>query len=166
MPETPGVVCPMAMARKDRFRLKSQLVSALGTRRVGLSKTNLLLNEFGLESLDGDWHGPSVADLVSPISDAALTEMYAIVMGIEADEVEGVVGSSSDDGNWKAGCVRVFLSHSAVHKGFVGDVANELAVNRHPRFRCARHHGIQQAMAGADRASAAVDASACRPCPP
>src|SRR3712207_3688375 len=118
----------MAMSRKDRFRVKSQLVQALAADDWDFQRTNLLLAEFGLDSLDGGWHGPSVADLISPLPDSELVEMYAIVMGIDAEEVEGVVESSSDGSNWKSGYVRLFLSHSATHKRFVGEVANELAV--------------------------------------
>lgn len=116
------------MSRKDRFRLKSQLAEAMEADEWSFQKTNLLLNEFGLESLEGGWHGPSVADLIAPISDSALAEMYAIVMGIETTEVEDVVEASSDGGNWKPGYARVFLSHSAEYRGFVGEVAQELAV--------------------------------------
>lgn len=116
------------MSRKDRFRLKSQLAEAMEADEWSFQKTNLLLNEFGLESLEGGWHGPSVADLISSISDSALAEMYAIVMGIETAEVEDAVEASSDGGNWKPGYARVFLSHSAQYRGFVGEVAQELAV--------------------------------------
>lgn len=55
--------------------------------------------------------------------------MYAAVMGIDRREVDSLVESSpQDDSNWKKGYVRVFISHSAHHKAFVGKVAEELAV--------------------------------------
>jgi hypothetical protein len=117
----------MALSRKDRFKLKSQLVDALASDDWSFERRNLLLNEFGLDSLDGDWHGPSLADLIATISDADLVDMYALVMDVEIDEVEEVV-ESSDASQWKSGYVRVFLSHSARQKQFVGAVANELAV--------------------------------------
>lgn len=118
----------MAMARKDRFRIKSQLIDALEGDEWTFQKISLLLSEFGLEPLDEGWHGPSLADVVANISDPVLVEMYALVMGVATEEVEDVVESSADDGSWKPGYVRVFLSHSAGYKEFVGRVADELAV--------------------------------------
>jgi len=103
-------------------------VEALDGHDWSLQRTNLLLSEFGLPSLDARWDGPSFADLKSGVSDAALVEMYALVMGMEVREAEEAVESTSDDRNWKTGYVRLFLSHSAIHKEFVGEVARELAV--------------------------------------
>lgn len=118
----------MALARKDGFRLKSQLADVLGSDEWTFDKTNLLLLEFGLAPMDDGWHGPSVTDLVAGLSESDLIEMYALVMGIEREEVEDVVESSADTGNWKPNYARVFLSHSAAHRQFVGNVADELAV--------------------------------------
>lgn len=117
----------MSLSRKDRFKLKSQLLDAIAADEWSLERLNLLLNEFGLESLDGDWRGPSTADVIASISDADLVEMYALVLDVEVDEVEDVI-ESSDASNWKPGYVRVFLSHSAREKEFLSHVADELAV--------------------------------------
>jgi hypothetical protein len=108
--------------------MKSQLIEALGTSEWSFDQTNLLLGEFGIEPLASGWDGPSIIDVVSNVSDSTLIELYALVMGIDTEEVEDVVESSAGTGNWKPGYVRVFLSHSARHKEFVGEVANELAV--------------------------------------
>jgi len=108
--------------------MKTQLIEALGTSEWSFDQTNLLLGEFGLEPLAGDWNGPSIIDVVSSVSDLTLIELYALVMGIDTEEVEDVVESSGGTSNWKSGYVRVFLSHSARHKEFVGEIANELAV--------------------------------------
>jgi hypothetical protein len=118
----------MAMSRRDRFRLKSQLVEALGSPDWALSRINLLLAEFGLDTLDDDWQGPSVGDVIANVSDGTLIELYSVVLEVDLTEVEDAVESTADDGGWKRGYGRVFLSHSAVHKKFVSDVANELAV--------------------------------------
>lgn len=118
----------MALSRKDRFSLKSQLVDALAADEWTFDKTNLLLLEFGLGPLDDGWHGPPLTDVVAGLPDADLIEMYALVMGIDSEEVEDVVESSADTGNWKPRYARVFLSHSAAHKQFAGAVADELAV--------------------------------------
>lgn len=118
----------MPLSHKDRFKLKSQLADALVSDEWTFDRTNLLLIEFGLTPLDGDWQGPSLTEVVAGIADAQLVEIYALVMGIESAEVEEVIESSADAGNWKPGYARVFLSHSAAHKDFAGQVADELAV--------------------------------------
>lgn len=118
----------MPLSRRDRFKLRSQLSDVLGTE-WSFDKTNLLLIEFGLPTMaDDSWHGPSIVDVVAGISDADLIEMYALVMGVETDEVEGVIESTDESGSWKTGYARIFLSHSAAHKEFAGKVADELAV--------------------------------------
>jgi hypothetical protein len=119
----------MAMTRRDRFRLKSQVVDALTSPDWPFQHTNLLLAEFGLQTLDdGSWNGPTIGDVIADVPDATLVEMYSLVLDVDIAEVEDAVESTADDGSWKRGYARVFLSHSAVHKRFVGDVANELAV--------------------------------------
>lgn len=91
-------------------------------------RKNLLLSEFGLETLEGGYNGgPNFEDVVAKISDGDLVEMYAVVAGIDQEEVEAAV-ESADAGNWKPGYVRLFISHSAQHKSFLGEVAEELAV--------------------------------------
>lgn len=118
----------MAMTRKDRFRIKSRLVDALGTDDWNAQKINLLLGEFGIEHLDDNWHGPGITDVIAEISDSALVELCSVVLDIEVEEIEDVVESSADGGNWKPGYIKLFISHSAHHKAFVGQIANELAV--------------------------------------
>jgi len=119
--------CPVPLSRRDRFRLKSQIVSEFNESRWSFDDIDMLLREFNLgpHSVNGD--GPSIPDLLVDLSDDSLVEMYSIALSIEPEEVITVV-ESPDDGNWKPGYVRLFLSHSAVHKEFVGEVADELAV--------------------------------------
>jgi hypothetical protein len=119
----------MALSRTERFGLKSRLIDEL-TLDNGwdLNRKNLLLSEFGLETLDGDsWNDPGFEDLIAAITDSDLIEMYSIVTGVDQDEVKDVV-EAADSGNWKPGYVRLFISHSARHKRFIGEVADELAV--------------------------------------
>lgn len=118
----------MALSRRDRIRLKTQLVEALAGPEWTWDRTNILLNEFGFDSLSDDRFGPSIAEMISDATDDAVVEMYAVVMDVDADEVQEAVATAADDGNWKRGYARVFLSHSALHKQFVGEVASELAV--------------------------------------
>lgn len=116
------------MSRKDRFNMKTQLLEALGTAEWDLNRINVLLREFQLEPFTGQFAGPSLAEIVGDITDEMLTELYALVMGIEVDAVADLVESAADDGAWKPSYARVFLSHSAKHRKFVGEVADELAL--------------------------------------
>lgn len=118
----------MALTRRDRFHLKSQIVEELQGRDWSWDRTNILLAEFGLPTLTGDYEGPALPDVISSVSDEELAELYGVVMNVEPDEVATITGSDTDGGNWKVGYARVFLSHSAHHKQFVGEVADELAV--------------------------------------
>jgi hypothetical protein len=120
----------MALTRKDRFKLKSQIISAVES--WSWNDTNLLLGEFNLDQLD-NWNSndsPSFADIITTLQgDAALVEMYALVMDIDINEVANVVEATEDtDAGWKPGYIRLFLTHSAMHKEFAGRVADELAV--------------------------------------
>lgn len=117
----------MALSHGDRFKLKSQLVDALDSQSWATEKVNLLFGEFGLEPIDAQREAPSVADVLGQVSESTLVELYAVVFNINTAEVEDAV-ESSDATMWKAGYVRLFLSHSAQHKTFVGEVADELAV--------------------------------------
>lgn len=89
---------------------------------------NLLMREFGLEGLDGGNWAEEIAFRLAKVSDGDLVELYSIVTGIEPDEVADVVESGANPGHWKAGYVRLFLSHSAEYKDFASTVAEELAV--------------------------------------
>lgn len=119
----------MPLSRSKRFNLKSQIIDVMNKVDGGweLAKTNLLLSEFGLATVEGGWDGPGVEDIISQISDADLIEMCSIVTGIKQDDVQDAV-DSADSGNWKPGYVRLFISHSTQHKKFIGEVAAELAI--------------------------------------
>jgi hypothetical protein len=119
----------MPLSRSERFKLKGRLLDELSQDGSGwdLRRQNLLLSEFGLETVDGDRNGPMFEDVIARISDGDLIEMYSVVTGVaESEIVDGM--DALDSGNWKSGYVRLFLSHSAVHKQFVGEIADELAV--------------------------------------
>lgn len=88
----------------------------------------MLLREFGLQATSGFDDGPSVPDQLGELSDDDLVELYSIALGVETDQVANLVEETHDK-LWKPGYVRVFLSHSAKHKEFVGKVADELAVS-------------------------------------
>lgn len=120
----------MALTRADRFKLKSRMLADIDDpdNDWDLRRQNLLLTEFALPSLSGDsYDGPVFEDLIADISDEALVEMYAIVLGQDPQEVANLV-VEPEVGNWKPGYVRLFISHSAKHKASIGEIADELAV--------------------------------------
>lgn len=120
----------MPLSRTERFQLKARIGDELEVNDLNwdLRRRNLLLSEFGFQTLEsnGNWDSPTFEDLITGISDADLLEMHKIVTGIEVQP--GEQDSAIGVGNWKPGYVRLFLSHSAQHKAFLGEVANELAV--------------------------------------
>lgn len=122
------MVVSMALSRKDRFNMKTQLLEGLGTLEWDSNRTNVLLREFKLQPFTGQFDHPSLEEIIADITDETLTELYALVMGVDVDAVADVVESAAGDGGWKPNYARIFLSHSAKHKKFVGEVADELAL--------------------------------------
>jgi hypothetical protein len=121
----------MALSRRERFRMKTSIIDEMNDSHLDWNweRKNILLGEFDIGPLEDSYNGaPSFEELIAGLSDQDLMEMYSIVTGEELSEVQNAVESSADAGNWKTGYVRLFISHSALHKEFVGDVANELAV--------------------------------------
>lgn len=118
----------MALTRKDRFNMKTQLLEGLETLEWNPNRINVLLREFRLQPFTDQFQDPSLEEIVAEVSDETLTELYALVMGIDVDAVVDVVESAAGDGGWKPNYARVFLSHSVKHKKFVGEVADELAL--------------------------------------
>ncbi|WP_370107484.1 toll/interleukin-1 receptor domain-containing protein [Nocardioides sp.] len=121
----------MALSRAERFKLKSRMLAEIDDQASGWDtrRQNLLLQEFGLPTLAMSWsHGePEFEDQIANLPDTDLLDMYGIVLGLDEQEVQNSV-DEPDTGNWKPGYVRLFLSHSAHHKDFIGRVADELAV--------------------------------------
>lgn len=115
----------MSLTKSERFRLKREICDEL--ERWEADRINLLFGEFGLAQMES-WNDPTFGEILAPISDIALGEMYGVVLGLEPGEVQNAIEGVADDGNWKSGYARVFLSHSAMHKQFVGEIADELAV--------------------------------------
>ena len=128
MSESVATLTAMAMSHRDRFKLKSQVLEALNSEAWSWQQIELLFGEFGLPSFSDDPNGPDLTETVSSLSDEPLTELYALVFDVAESEVTDVVESSVGSQNWKSGYARVFLSHSAKYKEFVGEVSDELAV--------------------------------------
>jgi hypothetical protein len=118
----------MTLSRTERFKLKSGVLDVMDEDRSwSFQRMNLLLSEFGFPTMDGYNDAPGFEEIISSITDRDLIEMYALVTGTRVDKVqESVVDGAL--GNWKPGYARLFLSHSAQHKKFAGEVADELAV--------------------------------------
>jgi len=120
----------MKLTRAERFRLKGRLVDVISENyddAWSISRQNMLLGEFKLGPVSTDWNDPGFDEEIANIPDDDLIEMCAIVTGQDVREVEESV-ETVDSENWKPGYVRLFLSHSAAHKEFVGRIADELAI--------------------------------------
>lgn len=114
------------MSHRDRFKLKSQIVDALGSWSG--QQVNLLFGELRIQPYSGDAFGPDIPDIVGALDDKELVDLYSLTFDLDEVEVVDVVESTDIQSNWKPGYARVFLSHSAIYKDFIGDVSNELAV--------------------------------------
>jgi TIR domain len=122
-------LCGMALSRAERFRLKSGIIEAFGSDGWSFNRVSLLFAEYGLaQPDDGFSYESSLVDALSPIADKDLIELYSVVTGVDTAQVQDAI-DHADPGNWKPGYVRLFISHSAKHKAFVGKVADRLAVS-------------------------------------
>jgi len=119
----------MALSRAERFRLKSGIVETFDSDRWTVDRVNLLFVEFGLQPPgDNFGYGAALVDSLAPIADKDLIDLYSVVTGTDTAQVQDAI-DHADPGNWKAGYVRLFISHSAKHKAYVGRIANKLAVS-------------------------------------
>jgi hypothetical protein len=126
----------MPLSRRDRFRLLRQLLERLegrsGNEPWTDSEITLLLTEFGFDTavINDPWTGDrtKVGHLLGGVSDATLVDMYSAVFDVESVEVIGAAAASDEEGVWRDGYVRLFLSHSATHKAFAAEVSAQLAV--------------------------------------
>lgn len=120
------------LSRRERVRLLRRLVELLTARddspRWTAESINVLFLEFGLEPADGD--DPYWADVMtrrlSAVDDLALQELYGTVFDEPAAGASPGASELDAGGLWRSGMVRLFLSHSARHKAFAGDVAEGL----------------------------------------
>jgi hypothetical protein len=122
----------MTLQPRERVRMIRQMVAEIDDdREWSVTDLDILLQQFGLGTLELDNWASRTAEFaraVGEASDDALREVYAIVMAIEPDDVTAAVAVPSDHGLWQGGQLRLFLSHSALHKDFVGAISRELAV--------------------------------------
>lgn len=116
----------MDMSRDQRFELKSEILDEVINYDGPwtFARQNLLLGEFNLPTLNSGFNQDmGFEDAIAGISDEALIQMYRAVL--KKDPRKYSI-PESDESKWKDGRPRVFLSHSAVYKAFVDEVAEEL----------------------------------------
>lgn len=98
-----------------------------------LVRTNLVIEGFGREHIYVDGEGEFLYRIppeLQEASDETLADIHKFVVGLTAGVVTpGVDDNGPDEGAdlWTPGQIRVFLSHSAIYKQFVGDVASRLS---------------------------------------
>ena len=83
---------------------------------------DLYFSEFGIENLNNDWIPlmEGTQKSLQSANDEILLNLYKFL-------IDGVNVSVDTFHTWKDGGVRLFMSHSALHKGFVSTVAEKLA---------------------------------------
>jgi hypothetical protein len=117
----------MALSRGDRFRLKRQRSDALDSR--ARADVELLFGEFGLDDSVDDYGNVTVVGALQSVSDDQLLGLAAMVQGRSDVEVLAeLVSESPDVGLWKPKYLRVFASHSAKRKAFIGEIKELLDV--------------------------------------
>lgn len=119
----------MSLDRGERFRLLDRIAEATQSSGSGWDwqRKQLLLRTFGLPPLEDAPGGPTFGELVAGASDPDLLGIAELVLGIGAAAALEIAASDDFDRNWKPGYVRMFLSHSAMHKSYVSEVADHLA---------------------------------------
>jgi hypothetical protein len=122
----------MSLQPRERVRMIRQMIAEIeDDHEWSVIDLDILLQQFGLATLELDNWASRTAEFartVGEASDESLRDIYAIVMAIELDDVTAAVAVPNDHGLWKDGQLRLFLSHSALHKDFVGEISRELAV--------------------------------------
>lgn len=110
----------MKLTRGARIRARQAVYEQWST--WPLDRLNLLLAEFDIEPVSHPDQSASVLGALK--SDTTLAEIHGIVIGADPEpESEAMDGG----GTWREGHLRLFISHAAKHREFVGEVAEALA---------------------------------------
>jgi hypothetical protein len=122
----------MSLTPRERFEMLRQLGSHVqDDARWPYQTLSILVQQFSLGELDPDqWESAQNAfvRLAGRTDDDSLLALYATVLDIPEDDARATLSVPDDHGLWHEGHVRVFLSHTARQKAFLGDVSSELAV--------------------------------------
>lgn len=115
----------MDLSKADRYRLKKGIVDAVESDPAWTTtRLGLLLTEYDLEPLTDE--ELSSVFMRCYVSDEQLFEMYRLVLDAEPASALQTADAATESGSWKPDCFRLFASHSALHKEFVSEVADEL----------------------------------------
>src|SRR3954452_25120061 len=117
----------VVMSRRDRVRLIRRGLDELFGQGTGPAwdpaDVNLLLREFKLDWVSFEYDPRErIGEQLSSLDDDHLVEFFAAVLDVEDYEALTIARAADDTGLWTAGYVRLFLTHSAVHREFAGEV--------------------------------------------
>lgn len=122
----------MSLTPRERFKMVRQMASQVEDDSIWPNTDiDILLQQFGLETMELDNWGSRVSEfsrIVGSAADETLLGIYATVLNIDDEAALSIASVPDDHGLWNEGHVRVFLSHTAKEKEFVGEVSRELAV--------------------------------------
>ncbi|NTW39855.1 MAG: TIR domain-containing protein [Cellulomonadaceae bacterium] len=123
----------MALHARERFSLADRVIASFeqDTARWNQARMHLLFQQFELPlPFDSDYESrtEAAARILGDSGDGTLTGLATVVLDLPDESVRDLATTGVDTGLWKDGYVRVFLSHSAVERVFVGEVSRELAV--------------------------------------
>ena len=122
----------MGMTPRERFKMIRQMSEEV--RNDSLWPTtdiDILLRQFGLEAMDLENWGTQTSEfarIVGGATDETLLGIYATVLDVDDEAARSAAMVPDDHGLWNEGHLRLFLSHTASEKVFVGEVSQELAV--------------------------------------
>lgn len=109
--------------KKTRVRLALSVVDRLNDNDLDFPSANLILRTYGLETLSGDFAGPSMHDVVSAATDEQLVE---IAEYFELETPDDAVPKSRVSPVGAARPLFIFGSHLTAHKVLVGGVREHL----------------------------------------
>lgn len=122
----------MSLTPRDRFKMIRQMAEQVKDDSIWPNTDiDILLQQFGLVTMELDNWGSRVSEfsrIVGGAADKTLLGIYAAVLNIDDEAALSIASVPDDHGLWNEGQVRVFLSHTAREKEFVGEVSRELAV--------------------------------------
>ncbi|PBC51160.1 hypothetical protein CJ179_10400 [Rhodococcus sp. ACS1] len=114
----------MTLDKKSRVELVLKLAEKLESPDLRWDHANIILNTYGVRSLDDDSFGPSTAETVNTASDEQLIEL-AQHFGLETPNDAPVAAVTTTVKS--AQPLFVFASHLSKHKGLVHEVATALS---------------------------------------
>lgn len=112
----------MPLTPSDRIAIITDAARRLSTEEWSL--IDLTLSQFGLPQTD-EWSGDKGSYVMQMLTGASGDSLIALAhhVGFEIDSP----ASGIDPPFWKAGHIRVFLSHLAVHREYAGQLKDSLA---------------------------------------